>query len=254
MLTVPTFLAAGLIGLLAAIGLLLGAIVGYTDRLSHRAIATVTGFGAGVLIAVLTLELLVDSHEHGSAPATAIGFLLGALLFSTINRGLERREAAHRKRCGACVAQPTEEQAPGSGTAIAVGALIDGIPESIAIGLTVATTGGSGAPVALVAGFFLANIPQGISSASGMRQAGRSRTYVLGVWSTVVATSTLAAVLGAVAFADAGGTFLAGLTALAAGGVLAMLAETMIPEAFHLNHRFIGVITATGVVVALLLQ
>ncbi|MEU5979806.1 hypothetical protein [Streptomyces sp. NPDC047315] len=88
---------------------------------------------------------------------------------------LEQREAADRKRCGSSVAQPTEEQAPGSGTAIAVGALIDGIPESIAIGLTVAATGGSGAPVVLIAGFSLANIPQGISSASGMRQAGRSR-------------------------------------------------------------------------------
>jgi ZIP family zinc transporter len=118
----------------------------------------------------------------------------------------------------------------------------------------VATAGASEVSIALVAGFFLANVPQGISSASGMRHAGRSRRSVLGVWSVVVASSTLAAVLGAAAFADANDTLLAGLVALAAGGVLAMLAETMIPEAFHLNRRFIGLVTATGVAVTLFLS
>jgi ZIP family zinc transporter len=113
----------------------------------------------------------------------------------------------------------------------------------------VATAGASEVSIALVAGFFLANVPQGISSASGMRHAGRSRRSVLGVCS-----STLAAVLGAAAFADANDTLLAGLVALAAGGVLAMLAETMIPEAFHLNRRFIGLVTATGVAVTLFLS
>lgn len=183
----------------------------------------------------------------------------GALLFSLGNWLLERRGAAERKRCGMCVPQPSEAEIPGSGRAIAVGALIDGIPESLAIGLSTAASGAEGGQgdmslsIALVAGFFLANIPQGISSASGMRVAGRSREYVLGVWATVVAASTIASIVGAVAFEGVSDVFLAAITALAAGGVLAMLAETMIPEAFHLNRRFIGAVTAFGFMVALLL-
>jgi ZIP family zinc transporter len=254
------WLLAGLIGLLAASGLFFGALVGYTGRLPHRLIADVMGFGAGVLVAVLTLELVSESGERGSILATATAFMGGALLFSVSNWLLERRGAAERKRCGMCVPQPSEAEIPGSGRAIAVGALIDGIPESLAIGLSTAaasgTEGGQGdmsLSIALVAGFFLANIPQGISSASGMRVAGRTREYVLGVWAIVVVASTIASIVGAVAFEGVSDVFLAAITALAAGGVLAMLAETMIPEAFHLNRRFIGAVTAFGFMVALLL-
>lgn len=254
------WLLAGFIGLLAASGLLIGAVVGYTGRLPHRAIAMVMGFGAGVLVAVLTLELVAESGEQGSVPATATGFIAGALLFSIGNSLLERRGAAERKRCGICVPQPSESEMTGSGLAIAVGALIDGIPESVAIGLSIAGAEGTGAiaaetnlSVALVAGFFLANIPQGISSASGMHHSGRSRAYVLSVWAIVVGASTIASILGGVLFAGTGDVFLAALTALAAGGVLAMLAETMIPEAFYLNRRFIGAVTAFGFTIALLL-
>ena len=255
------WLLAGLIGLLAASGLFIGALVGYTERLPHRVIATVMGFGAGVLIAVLTLELVADSGERGSVLATALGFMGGALLFSVGNWVLERRGAADRKRCGVCVPQASESEVPGSGIAIAVGALVDGVPESLAIGLSIVAVGGSGAApaettlsIALVAGFFLANIPQGISSASGMRHAGRSRAFVLGVWGIVVGVSTAASIVGAVAFVGTSDLFLGVVTAVAAGGVLAMLAETMIPEAFHLNRRFIGAVTAFGFMVALLLR
>lgn len=80
-----TWVLAGLIGLLAASGLLIGAVVGYTERLPHRAIAVVMGFGAGVLVAVLTLELITESGERGSVLATATGLIAGALLFSTGN-------------------------------------------------------------------------------------------------------------------------------------------------------------------------
>lgn len=255
-----TWLLAGLIGLLAGSGLFVGALVGYAGRLPHRLIATVMGLGAGVLVAVLTLELVTESGERGSILATATGFMGGALLFSLANRLLERRGAAERKRCGTCVSQPSEGEIPGSGLAIAVGALIDGIPESLAIGLSIAAVRGVEIAQAettfsftLVAGFFLANIPQGLSSASGMRHAGRSRMYVLGVWTTIVIASAIASIVGAVVFVGASDVFLAALTALAAGGVLAMLAETMIPEAFHLNRRFIGAVTAFGFMVALLL-
>ena len=252
------WLYAGLVGLLASAGLVLGALAGYLGRLHHRLIAIIMGFGAGVLVAVLTLELVVESEERGALAYTVGGFIAGAVIFSATNWLLERRDAADRKRCGACVAQPTEAESPGSGLAIAIGALIDGIPESMAIGLSVAAVrGGEGGEatisIALIAGFFLANIPQGLSSASGMKEAGRSVGYTLGVWTGVTLLSALAAIVGAVAFANAGDEFLAALTALAAGGVLAMLAETMIPEAFHRNMTFIGAITAAGFMVALIL-
>ena len=219
------------------------------------------GFGAGVLVAVLTLELVTESAERGSLLTTAAGFMGGALLFSLCNWRLEGRGAAERKRCGVCVPQPSEAEIPGSGLAIAVGALIDGVPESLAIGLSIAAVRGvevaqgkTTFSLALVAGFFLANIPEALSSASGMRHAGRSPTYCFGVWTTIVIASVITSIVGAVVFAGASDVFLAALTAVAAGGVLAMLAETMIPEAFHLHRRFIGVVTACGFMVALLLR
>ena len=242
---------AGCWGLLAAAGLLVGALFAFFIELPHRVVAAVMGFGGGVLIALLSVDLMEKAFEEGGAGPTIGGFLIGALVFCVINWLLAKRGAQHRKRCGGCVQQPTEAKAKGSGLAIAVGALLDGVPESIVIGLSL--VGGEKIGMGLVAGFFLANVPQGLSSASGMKEAGRSAAYIFGVWGGIALISGASAALGYFAFGGLAPGLVAGTLAFAAGGVLAMLAETMVPEAFQDAQPFIGLITVVGFLTAFLL-
>ncbi len=247
----PVWLQAGVWGLAAGSALVLGAAIAYFLDLPHRLIAAVMGFGGGVLIAVLSFELMDHAYGVGGFWPTAGGFLSGAVVFSGANWALSARGAKHRKRCGGCVQQPTEGEAQGSGTAIAVGALLDGIPESLVIGLSF--IGGKGAGLVVLVGFFLANVPQGLSSTSGMKQAGRSAAYIFGIWIGIAILSGFAALIGYTLFGRFPPGFVATTGAFAAGGVLAMLAETMIPEAFEKAQHFIGIITVAGFLAAFLL-
>jgi ZIP family zinc transporter len=130
------------------------------------------GFGAGVLLSVLAFELMNKAAEQGSLISAITSSLVGALVFCAVNWFLSQHGAKNRKRCGDCVQQPTEAEQKGSGVAIATGSLLDSIPESIVIGMSLMSGGSVG--IAAVAGFFLANVPEGLSSAVGMNQAGRS--------------------------------------------------------------------------------
>lgn len=249
----PTVVQAALWGVLAASGLLIGAVIAvvFDQRLSHRMIAACMGFGGGVLIAVLSVDLVQTAFEQGGSVAAVSGLLLGASVFSTANWRLAQRGARHRNRCGDCVQQTAEVDHKGSGVAIAVGAVLDGIPESLVLGLSL--LGGGQISLGLLVGFFLANIPQGLSSASGMTRAGRSSGYILGVWIAISVISGLAAAVGYFSLGSAVPAAPAMILAFAAGGVLAMLAETMIPEAFEDAQPFIGLITAAGFLAAFLI-
>jgi zinc transporter, ZIP family len=247
------FAYAALWGLLAGSGLLIGAVlvVAFERRPSHRVIAAVMGFGGGVLIAVLSADMMDSALREGGPFAAAAGFLLGAGAFCAINWRLALYGARHRNRCGDCVRQPSEAERSGSGLAIAVGAVLDGVPESLVIGLSVSKGGTLG--LGLVVGIFLANVPQGLSSASGMRKAGRSGSYIFALWTAVLLINGMAATAGYVLLDGTAPVLAAGILAFAAGAVLAMLAESMIPEAFADAQPFIGLITVVGFLVAFLL-
>lgn len=249
----PVFVQAGLWGLLTASGLTIGALFAVTlrDRLSHRFIAGVMGFGGGVLIAVVAVELMTQAYTRGDPAAAVAGLLAGGGVFSFINWRLAQLGAKNRNRCGDCVAQPNETDRKGSGLAIAVGAVLDGIPEALVIGLSM--LGGGKLAVGVVAGFFLANIPQGLSSASGMQLAGRSKRYIFTIWLGIPIITAAAAALGALVLGSVSPQIPAVILAFAAGAVLAMLAEAMIPEAFENAQPFIGLITVVGFLAAFLL-
>ena len=170
----PEYVIAGLWGLLSGSGLLVGAIVADAlfGKLTHRMISAVMGFGGGVLIAVVATELIGERVSDDLGPTAVIALLAGAAIFSGANFYLSRRGAKNRKRCGECTEQPREGEQHGSGAAIALGSVLDGIPEAMVIGMSVAN--GGAISVAVIAGFFLANVPQGLSSTSGMKVAGRS--------------------------------------------------------------------------------
>ncbi|HEV2851861.1 MAG TPA: ZIP family zinc transporter [Thermoanaerobaculia bacterium] len=242
----PQWLWAGFWGLLAGSALLLGAAAGYLARVPQRVTAGVTAFGSGILISALSFDLMDEAFQRGGFLSTSLGFLGGATIYTAANVYLNRRGAKHRKRSGG--QQPSEDEHEGSGLAIAVGALLDGIPESIVIGVSL-IEGGSVSWVAVVA-IFLSNIPEGLSSSAGMKKAGRSPGYVFGVWTGIAVISGIAALIGYAVFRNFSAGTIAGTTALAAGGILAMLADTMIPEAFQEAHELAGLITVAGFLIA----
>lgn len=246
----PLWAQAGLWGLLAGMALLIGAAAGYYLRVPPRLIAGITAFGSGVLISALSFELMDEAYARGGFDAAAVGFLGGAVVYTLANLILARQGAKHRKRSGE--QQPKESEDPGSGLAIAVGALLDGVPESIVIGLSM-LRGGAVSWVAVTA-IFLSNLPEGLSSAAGMKKSGRSAGYVFGVWGGIAVISGFAAWAGFALFRGFSANVIGGTTAVAAGAILAMLADTMIPEAFQEAHEFAGLITVAGFLAAFALS
>lgn len=246
---VPLWFKATGWGFIAGSALLLGAAIGYLASLPRRLIAAVMAFGSGVLISALSFDLMDEAFQRGGFDSTAYGFVAGAAIYTLANWYIARRGGKHRKRSGD--QQPSEAEDSGSGLAIAVGALLDGIPESIAIGVSMIK--GGAVSTVTVAAIFISNIPEALSSSSGMKNARRSPAYIFGVWTGIAVISALASLIGFVLFSNVSKEWIAATTAVAAGAILAMLADTMMPEAFEEAHNFAGLITVLGFLAAFVL-
>lgn len=246
----PEWLQAGLWGLLAGAALLIGALIGWFTRVSRRWVAAIMAFGSGVLISTLAFDLMDEAAGRGGLGATLVGFGAGAGVYTLGNVVLSRYGAKHRKRSGHH--QPSEQQSSGSGLAIALGALLDGIPESMVIGVSL-LDGGKVSLVA-VAAVFLSNVPEGLSSSAGMKHAHRSPAYVFGVWSTIACLSGVAALVGFIAFRGVETATIAATMGVAAGAILAMIVDTMVPESFEGTHDMAGLVTVAGFMLAFALS
>lgn len=246
---------AGFWGLLAGSALLLGALVGYFSTVSQKIIASIMAFGSGVLISTLAFELIQDAYQKGGFTATALGFVSGAVVYTAANKILSLFGAKHRKRSGYHTKhrmQSVNDDSDSNGMAIAVGSLLDGIPESIVIGLSMLEGGKVG--IVAVAAIFLSNIPEGLSSSAGMKKAGYTRKYIFGIWIAIAVISGIASLAGYTVFSHFSKEVIAATIATAAGAILAMIVDTMIPEAFDETHDYAGLITVFGFLASFMLS
>ncbi len=238
-------LAALAWGALAASSLALGALLAFVRPWPARQVGLVLAFGAGALISAVSFELAGEGIEVGSLGATAMGLGVGALAYFGLDGLIARRFSAGRGRSG---------RAGGSdpGNALALGAFLDGIPEQLVLGIGLAA--GDGVGLGLLVAIFVSNLPEAIGSASAMRASGRSRGRVLGLWCAVAAICTLASGAG-FAIADVtSGELRACIDGFAAGALLVMLIDSMIPEATRESGRVAGLVTTLGFAVAMALS
>ena len=253
---------AAIYGLLASSSFVVGVVLGLATKPPRRLLAVVIAFGAGVLVSALTFDLMGEAFEKETGAYAIVGFLVGAVIYVLADAGLERLAARSPKRTGrdpqdvvpGAAAKPeSPEVAATTGLALLVGALIDGIPESAAIGLSVHAEGRS-LGIVLLAAVFLANVPESLGSTGAMREEGRSRGYIIGVWTGVGVVCVLATVAGYALLGGLSPGWVSAILALAAGGILALLADTMFPEAFEHGGRWVALATAVGFACAFLLS
>jgi ZIP family zinc transporter len=196
----------------------------------------IMGFGAGTLLSAVAYELVPQSslsHAFG----IGIAFLVGAVTYFVADRVIDRAGGGDRQDIGG------DEAEGGSGVAMFLGALLDGIPEAFILGITVAA--GTGVSVAFVAAVFLSNVPQGVAGTSALRKAGATRRHITRMWSALTIACAATAGIGYLAAQHAQ---LPGLysEAFAGGAVLTMLADSMMPEAFENGGRLVGLVTVLG--------
>lgn len=230
-------------GALAASSLLLGALLAFARPWPDKQVGLVLAFGAGALISAVSFELAAEGLEIGSLGSTAIGLGAGALTYFTCDGLIAARTATGRGRGGRA-----DADASGGGTALALGAFLDGIPEQLVLGIGLA--GGEGVGIGLLVAIFVSNLPEAIGSGSDMRAAGASQGKVLALWGAVAAICTLATVAGYALADAASGELRAGIDGFAAGALLVMLIDSMIPEATKESGRVAGLVTTLGFAVA----
>ena len=248
-------------GFVGGAALLVGALFGLYVKVGLRVIGLVMAFGAGVLISAVAFELTEEAYRSAGAAAPALGLAAGSLVFFAGDWAIDRR-GGHRRKSpvhgGVPLPEPAATSGSGSpagassGLALVLGALLDGIPESAAIGISL--LGGSGVGVAMVAAVFLSNIPESMSATTGLKASGRSTPWILGLWSLVVAASTVSAVAGYALLGDASENTVAFIQTFAAGAIFTMLADTMMPEAVEHAGRLVGLLTVLGFAVAFFLS
>jgi ZIP family zinc transporter len=248
----PVAIQAGLWGLLSGSALLIGAMAGWFLPMSKRTVAGIMAFGAGVLISALAFELMDEAWRRGGFVPVAGGFLGGAALYTILNLLLAARGARHRKRSCAEHRDKDKAKNPENGAALALGALLDGIPESIVIGVSL-LRGGAVGIVAVIA-IFMSNIPEGLSSAAGMKSEGRKAAHVFLMWAGIALIAGLSSLAGYILFDGVDPGAVAAVQATAAGAILAMIIDTMVPEAFEGTHDYAGLIAVTGFLVAFALS
>lgn len=243
---------AALSGLIGGSTLLIGAAVAWFVDIPQRIVAGIMALGAGVLISTLAFELVEEAADAGGLVPTSAGFLAGAVLYIVADWLVSRPSSRPPEVPANIVARRAGAKlAGGTGVAIAIGALIDGIPESIVMGLSV-LQGGISIPI--VAAIAISNFPEGLGSTAALKRSGSGGRSVALLWGGIALVTVVASVAGFVVFQSASPNLIALITTIAAGGLLAMVCNTMIPEAFDEQRALTGLWATLGFLGAFLLH
>jgi ZIP family zinc transporter len=232
---------------LAASALLFGAVLALIMKVSRTLVGLALAFGAGALLSAVAYELTIEAFETGGAVLLGIGLAAGAATFFVGNRFLHTRGASR----GRLTVKESDQSSEGQGLSIVLGAMLDGIPESVVLGASL--LGGGAVSPAFLAAVLLSNVPEGFSATADLLEEGRKPRWILGLWLGVVVVSASAAALAFLLF-DSAGPGIPFVQAFAAGGLLTMLVDTMIPEAFEDGGDLAGMVTVLGFVLAFLLS
>jgi ZIP family zinc transporter len=229
-------------GLLAASSLVLGAVIALRFRISLRTIGLIMAFGAGVLISAVAFDLVEEAVDTETGHwAVLTGIFAGCGVFFGGDWLIDRMGGADRKDADG-------DQATGSPLAIVLGTVLDGIPESMVIGLAIYEGGAVGA--AYLAAVFISNVPESISATSGLLASGWKKSRILWLWIGIALVSGLASLAGYTLFQDASPDVNAFILTFAAGAILTMLANTMMPEAYEHGGKVVGIMLVLGFAVA----
>ena len=241
----PMPLQAFLWGLASGSALMIGAIIGLYLPLPRRLVAMVMAFGSGILISVVAFDLMDVAFQRAGILPVSLGFAAGALVFTLASIELSQAGGRHRKRSKPPANDPNAR-------AIAMGSLMDNIPESIVIGLSLID--GKGIALATFIAVFLSNVPEALSSSAGMKASGRRPRAIFALWATAMLVSGILSVAGYSIFSGLPPEAIAVMQAAGAGALLAMIADTMIPEAFAETHSAAGLVTGFGFLVGFVLS
>jgi ZIP family zinc transporter len=229
-------------GLLAASSLVIGAVIALVVPIGRRTIGLIMGFGAGVLISAVAFDLVEESVNTSTEQwAVVVGIFAGCGVFFVGDLLIDRLGGARRKDSGG-------DQASGSALAIVLGTVLDGIPESMVIGLAIFKGGAVGA--AYLTAVFISNLPEAISSTAGLATSGWRASRILWMWTGIALVSGLASLAGYGLFQNSSPNTVAFVLAFAGGAILTMLADTMMPEAYENGGKLVGVVTTVGFVLA----
>ncbi|MDQ2964280.1 MAG: ZIP family zinc transporter [Chloroflexota bacterium] len=233
-------LAAGVWALVAASSLVLGALLSLTNWIEGRRLRLLIAFGAGTLVSAVAYDLVEEAvHVSATGWSVGAGFVVGALAFYVGDEIIDRLPGAGGADGG-------------GGLPILLGAVLDGIPESIVLGLTLV---GGGAPSsAVLVAIFVSNVPESVASSTKMREAGRSPLWIVAIWAVVAAASAVAAAVGYGLLAGSSGDNIAFMDAFAAGAILVLLADHLLPEAHADRDKVVGVMAASGFALAAVLS
>jgi len=229
-------------GFIAASSLLLGGLLALRRPIGLRPLGLIMAFGAGVLISAVSYELVEDAFDTaGGSGAVGLGLFAGAFTFYVGDLAIDRFGGEGRKSA-------TGGQDAGPALAILLGTVLDGIPESIVLGLSLLE--GAGVSISMLTAVFLSNLPEALSSTAGLSKSGWGRQRILGLWGLVSVVSALSSLAGYAFFDGASEATIAFVQSFAGGALLTMLADTMIPEAFKFGGKQVGLVTTLGFALA----
>ena len=237
------WLTAAGAGLLAGGALFVGALIAWFVNVPARVVASIMAFGAGVLISALAFDLVGEAMAEAGMWPTVSGFAVGAVVYVGVNILLDHRDARNRRGSA---------EGPGTGTGIAVGALLDGVPESMVLGLSMLA--GHGVSIPILTAVVISNLPEGLSSTAELKAAGHKPKFVFVLWGGIAIAAAISSLLGFTILADAPVELTGFITSLAAGAMLAMICDTMIPDAFRKAHNYTGLLATIGFLVSLVIH